>query len=180
MPNLPLRAHPRPPAQRTGPRPPKRSLLGDLNRAKTIIGWSGTAIVALVLGAPAGLSTLLGVEGATDPVSAFITVLLFTLPLSLGILVWAIGLPSIDNSWAGIVWTTLVLIGAAALSQVMGGAPVRASGGASSVPEAGLKLLIAFFEAYGPVAFFGAIIAGGTLAYLYFDMVYPRITGREI
>jgi hypothetical protein len=141
------------------------------------VGLSGTVLVALILGAPAGLSTLLGGAGSADPVNTFIAVLLFTLPLSLGIVIFFVGGSLMDLSDQAVMfWALAVAVGALVLSTVAGGAVV-------TVPDFGpdhpwfipVRILAGFFNAYSPVGFIGAIIAGGTLVYLYFDIVYRRL-----
>ena len=156
-----------------------RSWSDDLDRVRKAVGFAGTLLVLLILGAPAGLATLLGGAGSADPVNTFIAVLLVTLPLSFGILVWAIGISFIETDQAGLYWTGAIVVGAWLLSFALGGAIVTPAPGPNVIYAIPFRILAGFFEAYGPIGFIGAFIAGGTLAYLYYDVVYPRVFGHR-
>jgi len=150
----------------------------DWKTIKEGVGLAGTAIAIVLLVSPAAFAT------ASNPQTTFINALLFTLPLSLGVAVWALGLIYVEDlqnyNWGSLLWTVGVAAVALALSGSVGGAPVQIvitpRGG--PIPTAiGFvgDVLEGFLTAYGPGAFISAFIVGGLLVYLWLKVAHRRI-----
>jgi hypothetical protein len=163
--------------------PTGRTLVGDVEHAVKIAGLGGIALTFLIFGAPAGIASILGAEGAPDRLGVFVRVLLFTLPLSGGIFVWALGFMHIRETWQGtgpLLWSVFVAAGALIASATLGGAAIsrqfEATAGSVSGPlELPIRVLLAFLNAYGQVVFAAALVCGGILVTIYAQTVYPRL-----
>jgi hypothetical protein len=164
-----------------------RTIREDLDKAKGDITIAGVLVAAAVLLLPAGAGTVIGLDDAADPFKLFISVLLFTLPLSLCVAIWAIALLVIDerswNPYKVVAWSLLVAFGALALAGALGGPRIVVdySGLPAGPPgfiTAVFRVLDGFRGAYGDGVFVGSLIVGGTLVWLYGQYVHHRLTGN--
>jgi len=161
-------------------RPP--TVKEDWEKAKGDITLAGLAVAGVLLLLPAGGSAVIGAEDAADPFGLFISVALFTLPLSLGVAIWAIAF-LVHDSWSNvgvIVWTLVVAVAAFSLAAALGQEvdidltllPPGIQGAFAVVG----RILEGFWTAYGEAVFISALIVGGTLAWLYARYVHRRVT----
>lgn len=161
--------------------PTGRTLAGDFEHALRIAGIGGLILTFILLGVPAGIASLVGAEGAPDRLEVFIGALLFTLPLSGGILVWVMGLLHFKDTREGngaLMWTALVAIGAVLAAGVLGGSAVNYNDTAdmgTSPAVIPIRVLVTFLLAYGEAVFFAAIVCGGILVWIYIETIYPRL-----
>jgi hypothetical protein len=161
-------------------RPP--TVKEDWEKAKGDITFSGLAIAAVLLLLPASGSAIIGAEDAADPIALFVSVALFTLPLSLGVAIWAIAF-IVHDSWTNVgvlAWSLVVAVAAFSLAAALGQEvdidltllPPGIQGAFAVVG----RILGGFWTAYGEAVFISALIVGGTLAWLYREYVHHRVT----
>jgi hypothetical protein len=61
---------------------------------------------------------------------------------------------------------------------VVGGVQIGA-GSTGGPPGIIIGVLAGFVEAYGPLVFIAALIAGGTIAYMWYSIVIPRLVAMD-
>jgi hypothetical protein len=161
--------------------PGERSTLTRIREKAQVTGY---VLIGLLLGGQALLGTVLQAGDAADPVGLFISVLLFTWPLSLAVAIGIVGFaryPAVRAGWfAPLVFIAILAAGALALADTLGGVVIEPTSATAngSGPYALLAFTISiiggFMNAYGPLVFVGALVVGGALAWIWLEDIDPQ------